>query len=73
MEWILKVSENMIQYVTDACNGNVDAIAKLYTKTLKASYFLAEILSDDRREAVEIVKKYGFKVNDLYALSVILQ
>ena len=57
MEWILKVSENMIQYVTDACNGNVDAIAKLYTKTLKASYFLAEILSDDRREAVEIVKK----------------
>ncbi len=47
----------MIQYVTDACNGNIDAIAKLYTKTLKASYFLAEILSDDSAEAVGIVKK----------------
>lgn len=57
MEWILKVSENMIQYVTDACNGNIDAIAKLYTRTLKASYFLAETLSDNGREAVEIIKK----------------
>lgn len=57
MEWILKVSENMIQYVTDACNGSIDAIAKLYTRTLKASYFLAETLSDNNRDAVEIIKK----------------
>ncbi len=57
MEWILKVSENMVQHVTAACNGDIDAIAKLYTKTLKASYFLAEILSDNSREAVEITKK----------------
>ena len=53
----MKVSENMIQYVADACNGNIEAIAKLYTKTLKASYFLAEILSNDSREAVDTVKK----------------
>ncbi len=53
----MKVSENMIQYVTDACNGNIDAIAKLYTRTLKASYFLAETLSDSKSEAVDIVKK----------------
>lgn len=47
----------MVQYVVAAGNGDIDAIAKLYTKTLKASYFLASTLSDDSREAVEITKK----------------
>ena len=57
MEWILKVSDNMIQFVIAAGNGDIDAVAKLYTKTLKASYFLASTLSGDSREAVEITKK----------------
>ncbi len=57
MEWILKVSENIIQYVTAACGGDTDAMAKLYSRTLKASWFLASTLCDNKQEAVEISKK----------------
>ena len=56
----LKVSENIIQYVTAAGNGDTDAMAKLYSKTLKASYFLATTLCDDDVSAADITKKaYG--------------
>jgi len=47
----------MVQFVIAAGNGDIDAVAKLYTKTLKASYFLASTVSGDSREAVEITKK----------------
>lgn len=52
-----KVSENLVQYVVAAGNGDTDAMAKLYSKTLKASYFLASKLSGNETEAVEIIKK----------------
>lgn len=51
------MSENMIQYVAAASNGDTDAMAKLYSRTLKASYFLALTLSNDKDEALEITKK----------------
>ena len=51
------MSENIIQYVAAAGNGDTDAMAKLYSKTLKASYFLASILCSDAQEAVDITKK----------------
>lgn len=57
MEWILKVSENIIQYVTAASSGDTDAMAKLYSRTLKASYFLASTLCGNKQEAAEITKK----------------
>ncbi len=57
MEWIIKVSENYIQYVNAAINGNTDAIAKLYSRTLKASYFLASTLCGSKEEAADITKK----------------
>lgn len=47
----------MVQYVVAAGNGDTDAMAKLYSKTLKASYFLAAKLSESESEAVEITKK----------------
>ncbi len=51
------MSENMIQYVAAASNGDTDAMAKLYSRTLKASYFLASTLSNDKDAALEITKK----------------
>ncbi len=51
------MSENLIQYVDAASRGDTDAMAKLYSKTLKASYFLAAKLSESESEAVEITKK----------------
>ena len=51
------MSENIIQYVAAACNGDTDAMAKLYSKTLKASYFLADTLSAGDGSAAEITKK----------------
>lgn len=51
------MSENIIQYVAAASNGDTDAMAKLYSKTLKASYFLASALSNDKDAALEITKK----------------
>ncbi len=47
----------MIQYVSAACNGDTDAMAKLYSKTLKASYFLAATLSDEASDAADMTKK----------------
>ena len=51
------MSENLVQYVVAAGNGETDAMAKLYSKTLKASYFLASRLCGSDTEAVEITKK----------------
>ena len=51
------MSENIIQYVAAASNGDTDAMAKLYSRTLKASYFLASTLSNDKDAALEITKK----------------
>lgn len=51
------MSENLVQYVEAAGRGDTDAMAKLYSKTLKASYFLAAKLSESESEAVEITKK----------------
>lgn len=51
------MSENIIQYVAAASKGDTDAMAKLYSKTLKASYFLAYTLSNDKDAALEITKK----------------
>lgn len=51
------MSENIIQYVAAAGNGDTDAMAKLYSRTLKASYFLASTLCGDKQEAAEITKK----------------
>lgn len=47
----------MSQFVSAAAAGDTDAMAKLYSKTLKASYFLAEVLSCDKTQAAEITKK----------------
>ena len=51
------MSENMVQFVTAACNGDTDAMAKLYSKTLKASYFLADLLCAGDGSASELTKK----------------
>ncbi len=51
------MSENIIQYVLAASNGDTDAMAKLYSKTLKASYFLADLLCAGDGSASEITKK----------------
>ncbi|MBQ2847977.1 MAG: WG repeat-containing protein [Clostridia bacterium] len=52
------MSENIIQYVAAASNGDTDAMAKLYSRTLKASYFLADTLCADSGISVaEITKK----------------
>lgn len=51
------MSENIIQYVAAASKGDTDAMAKLYSRTLKASYFLASTLSNDKDAALEITKK----------------
>lgn len=51
------MNDNIIQYVIDACNGDTDAIAKLYSRTLKGSYFLASKLCDSEEEAADITRK----------------
>lgn len=50
------VSENIIQYVIGAAGGDTDSMAKFYSKTLKSSYFLAEILCNSSEDATEITK-----------------
>ncbi len=47
----------MVQYVVAAASGDTDAMAKLYSKTLKSSFFLASKLTGSEAEAVEITKK----------------
>ena len=51
------MSENLVQYVVAAQNGDTDAMAKLFSRTLKASDFLAGILASDDESAIEITKK----------------
>jgi glycosyltransferase involved in cell wall biosynthesis len=51
------VSENLIQYVNAAQNGDTDAMAKLFSRTLKASFFLAEVLTAGDESAIDITKK----------------
>lgn len=51
------MSENIIQFVAAASNGDTDAMGKLYSRTLKASYFLATTLCGNKQEAAEITKK----------------
>ncbi len=53
----LKVSENIILFVEAARSGDTDAMAKLYSKTLKAAYFLADTLSAGDGSAMDITKK----------------
>lgn len=50
------MSENIIQYVNAAANGDTDAMAKLYSKTLKGSYFLATKLCTVEEQAINITK-----------------
>lgn len=51
------MSENLVQYVEAAGRGDTDAMAKLYSKTLKSAFFLASKLSESESEAIEITKK----------------
>ncbi|MCR5523078.1 MAG: WG repeat-containing protein [Clostridia bacterium] len=47
----------MIRNVKEACEGNVAAMGRLFSKTLKSSYYLAEKLSGDEMSASDITKK----------------
>lgn len=51
------MSDNIIQYVLAASNGDTDAMAKLYSGTLKTSYFLADLLCAGDGSASELTKK----------------
>lgn len=51
------MSENLVQYVVAAGNGDTQAMGMLYAKTLKSSYFLASKLCGSDAGAVEIAKK----------------
>lgn len=51
------MSENLVQYVIAAGNGDTSAMGMLYAKTLKTSYFLASKLSEGEAQAAEITKK----------------
>ena len=51
------MSENLVSYVLDAQQGNEDAFAKLYSRTLKNSYYLCLKLTADSAQAEEILKK----------------
>ncbi|MBQ4338189.1 MAG: WG repeat-containing protein [Clostridia bacterium] len=51
------MSENLIQFVLEAQKGNEDSFAKLYSRTLKSSYYLALKLTADDAQAQEVLKK----------------
>lgn len=51
------MNEEIVSCVNAACNGNTDALARLYSGTLKMSYFLALKLSGSESAAAEITKK----------------
>lgn len=51
------MSENLIQFVLEAQKGNEDSFAKLYSRTLKSSYYLALKLTADAVQAQEVLKK----------------
>ena len=50
------MSENLNQYVIAASSGDADAVAKLYSRTLKTCYFLADALCDDAQSAADVTK-----------------
>ncbi len=51
------MSEEIIRCVKAACEGNTDAMGKLYSSNLRASYYLAYKLSNSESAAVEITQK----------------
>lgn len=51
------MSDNIKDFVDQAANGSVDAMAKLYSLTLKPSFFLANELCADEKAATEIASK----------------
>ncbi len=51
------LNENLVSYVLDAQQGNEDAFAKLYSRTLKNSYYLCLKLTADNERAEEVLKK----------------
>lgn len=51
------MNEEIIRYVNAACEGDTDAMARLYSGTLKMSYYLALKLTGDSASAVEVTKK----------------
>ena len=53
---ICTVNEDIVRYVNAASAGDTDAMAKLFSKTLKSSFYLAYRLCGNPTEAVEIVK-----------------
>lgn len=51
------MSDNIKELVDQATNGSVDAMAKLYSLTLKPSFFLANELCADEKAATEVAEK----------------
>lgn len=51
------MSDNIKELVEKASNGSVDAMAKLYSLTLKPSFFLANELCGDEKAATEVASK----------------
>lgn len=51
------MSENLVQSVLDAQQGNEDSFAKLYSRTLKNSYYLSLKLTSDNEAAEDVLKK----------------
>lgn len=51
------MSDNIKELVALAADGSVDAMAKLYSLTLKPSYFLANELCADEKAATEVAEK----------------
>ncbi|MBR4766887.1 MAG: sigma-70 family RNA polymerase sigma factor, partial [Clostridia bacterium] len=51
------LNENLVSYVLDAQQGNEDAFAKLYSRTLKNAYYLCLKLTADNAQAEDVLKK----------------
>ncbi|MCR5151345.1 MAG: WG repeat-containing protein [Clostridiales bacterium] len=51
------MNEQMTELVNKACNGDVESMGRLFAKTIKNSYFLADLLCADSDETLEVVKK----------------
>lgn len=51
------MNDNIISYVLAAGNGDTDAMAKLYSMTLKGTFFLASKLCDTEADAVDVTRK----------------
>ena len=50
-------TDDLTHYVKAACEGDAEAMARLFANTLKTSYYLASKLSEDNAAAVEITKE----------------